>query len=914
MNQENKNKSNTESENQELKYINDCLKESTEKINFILDSTNIGLWEWNIQTGEININNRWAKIIGYEAKELMPFSLEKFYSLCNLEDLPDIEGQLKNFISGNASEFDVDFRIKHKSGHWRWVHYKGKVFKRDENGRPLILMGIQQDVTKRKSLEEKFKTIFENNATPTAIIEKDMRISLVNEAYCKMSGYSREEATSRKWTENIPKADLQKLVELNKKRIQDPSLVPGSYQLNFIIKDGSIRHGLVHVSVIHTSKKMVVSFLDITKQKEAEKALLKSEMRLKTAQMIAHIGNWELDPKTMKIWLSDESIEILGLEKNVFKYSLEYIIGLLTNPENKNIKSPEEIEKLAQADFTKFKEEFQIRRPNDGEMRILDIITDVIFSADGSPEKIIGIIHDITDQKKVLQSLQESEEIHRLMFETSQEGILIAQDMKLVYFNPMIKEVSGYNEEELKNIDFIDIIHPDDKKFVLENYLKRINEEFVDKRYEFRFIRKDGSTRWVTMTGAKLNWNGRPASFNFITDIHDQKDALEKLSLSEEKYRLITENTSDVIWVMNFDKKKLTYISPAIKPLRGLTVKEALEEDYSGNKSSISNRKLIIFLEKDVNKFIKNKTNNYFIEEIQQEFKDGHLIWVEISCRFNFNKYGELEVIGVSRNIEERKRMEAAILKNARKLKDLIATKDKFFSIISHDLRNPIVTLIGMAQMMADEKADFSKEEYLDLSKYFYSTSTATLGLLENLLQWSKLQMNGMQFFPEQIKVEEFFKSCDVSTLEMAKKKSVRLEMNCQPGITVTADENMLHSVLRNLVTNAIKFSHRGGTVKIGAERLGEKVKFSVSDNGIGIDKERIMKLFRIDANVSRPGTENEPSTGLGLILCKDFVEKHHGDIWAESKENEGTTFFFTIPKIMKSEEINIPIGLGQNF
>jgi signal transduction histidine kinase len=108
--------------------------------------------------------------------------------------------------------------------------------------------------------------------------------------------------------------------------------------------------------------------------------------------------------------------------------------------------------------------------------------------------------------------------------------------------------------------------------------------------------------------------------------------------------------------------------------------------------------------------------------------------------------------------------------------------------------------------------------------------------------------MNGMQFFPEQIKVEEFFKSCDVSTIEMAKKKSVKLEMNCQPGITVSADENMLHSVLRNLVTNAIKFSHRGGTVKIGAERLGEKVKFSVSDNGIGIDKERMMKLFRIDA------------------------------------------------------------------
>ncbi len=898
-------KSNEDADKNEMNRINSCLKESNEKINFILDSTNIGLWEWNIQTGEININDQWAKIIGYKIEELKPFSLEKLSSLCNLEDLPDIEGLLKNFLASNISVFELDFRIKHKKGNWRWVHYKGKVFKRDKLGIPLILMGIQQDITKRKSLEEKFKAIFENNATPTAIIEKDQSISLVNEAYCNMSGYTKEEATFKKWTEHIPEEDLPILLEINKKRLENPSQAPKSYQLSFIRKDGTLRNGLVHVSIIHASKKMVVSFLDITKQKEAEKALQKSEMRLKTAQMISQIGNWELDPKTRKIWLSDESIEILGLERGVFKYPIEYMLNLLIDKEQKIITSAEDIGKLNLTDFTKYKEEFTIKRPNDNETRIVDIITDVLFSIDGKPEKIIGIIHDITDQKKMIQTLKESEEIHRLMFETSQEGILIAQDMKIVYFNPIIKEVSGYDDNELKKLEIIDIVHPEDKKKVVENYRKRLNNEDVEKRYEFRFIRKGGSIRWVTMTGAKLNWNGRPASFNFITDIHEQKEALEKLSKSEEKYRIITENASDVIWVMNFDKKKLTYISPAIKSLRGLTVEEALDENFLGKNSNETNKRLIFHLEKDYTKFLTNNSNNYFIEEIQQECKDGRLIWVEISCRFNYNKHGDLEVIGVSRNIEERKKMEAAILKNARKLRELIATKDKFFSIISHDLRNPIVTLIGVAQMMADEKADFSKEEYLELSKYFYSTSTATLGLLENLLQWSKIQMNGMQFFPEKIKIEEFFNTCDASTIEMAKKKTVNLEMKCQPGIFVTADENMLHSVLRNLVTNAIKFSHRGGTVKIGAERYDDKVRFSVTDNGIGIDRDRLMKLFRIDANISRPGTENEPSTGLGLILCKEFIEKHGGEIWAESIVNKGTTFYFTVPDSSKRMAYN---------
>lgn len=900
MSQEKKNKSNEDADKNELKHINNCLKDSNEKINFILDSTKIGLWEWNIQTGEININDQWANILGYKAEELMPFSLEKLSSFCNFEDLPDIEGQLKNFLISNISVFEIDFRIKHKNGNWRWVQYKGKVFKRDELGIPLILMGIQQDITKRKNLEEKFKAIFENNATPTVIIDKDQRISMVNDAYCNMSGFTKDEAILKKWTEHIPEEELPFILELNKKRLEDSVNSQRSYQLNFIRKDGSVRHGLAHVSMLLSSKKMVVSFLDITKQKEAEKALQKSEMRLKTAQVIAHIGNWELDPKTFKIWLSDESIEILGLEKGVFKYPLEIITNLLLDSDDKFIKRPKNFDNLNKTDFTKFKEELKIKRPNDGEIRNVDIITDVLFSLDGKPEKIIGIIHDVTDQKKMLQSLKESEEIHRLMFETSQEGILIAQNMKIVYFNPMIKEVSGFEEEELRKIDFIDLVHPDDKKKVKENYRKRLNNEDVDKRYEFRFIKKDGSVRWVTMTGAKLDWNGKPASFNFITDIHEQKNALEKLSQSEEKYRIITENASDVIWVMNFDKKRLTYISPAIKTLRGYTVEEALNENFYGKDSNETNRRLIYHLEKDLEKFKANNKNNYFIEEILQECKDERLIWIEISCRFNYNKNGDLEVIGVSRNIEERKKMEAAILKNARKLRELIATKDKFFSIISHDLRNPIVTLIGMAQMMADEKADFSKEEYLELSKYFYSTSTATLGLLENLLQWSKIQMNGMQFFPEKIKVEEFFNTCDPSTIEMARKKTVSLEMKCQPGIYVTADENMLHSVLRNLVTNAIKFSHRGGTVKIEAEKHGEKVRFSVSDNGIGIDRDRMMKLFRIDTNISRPGTENEPSTGLGLILCREFVEKHGGEIWAESIVNKGTTFYFTVPDSSK--------------
>ncbi len=757
---------------------NNYLTEANERLKFVLKSSGIGVWEWNIQTGSFEINDCWLEIIGYTCKELKPFSYGDFKSFCHPEDLKTLEDAFENTLKNINNEFAIDIRLKHKSGEWIWVHNTGKVFKYNEDGKPLILLGILKDVSFRKVHEEQFRAIFENNATPTAIINYDTTVLLVNEAFCKMSAYSKEEAIGKKWTDYISEDEYERVKKINEESIKNISNSPSSFQLSFIKKDGSTSYGLVHLSKIKSDNKMVVSFLDITKQRIAELALQKSEMRLKKAQVVAHLGNWELDLKTNKIWLSDEAVNIYGLEQNKFKYHIDELLGLMLKKDNLPlVRSFKEIINLKYQNT----EGYRIKRSNDGEIREINSIADVVYSPEGEPVKIIGIIHDVTEQRKIVRAL----------------------------------------------------------------------------------------------------------------------------SQSEEKYRLITENASDVIWVMDFKVKKFTYMSPAIVSLTGFSVEEAMSIDLKSKTIKPTDKKIINQLEKDYLVFKKDNKNNFFIDEVQQLCKDGKVVWIEISSKFKYSKGGNLEVIGVSRSIDERKKMEAAILQNARRLKELIATKDKFFSIISHDLRTPITSVLGMAQMMSDEKAGFSREEYLELSKYLCTSSAAILGLLENLLHWSKLQMNGIKFFPETIDVNDFFGTCDYSTIEMAKKKNIELSMSCPLGLKVPADENMLHSVLRNLVTNAIKFTRRGGKVKITASQPDENtVMFSVEDNGIGIEKDRMEKLFRIDSNVSRPGTDDEPSTGLGLILSKEFVEKHGGKIWVESKEDIGTTFYFTIPE--KSGELHI--------
>lgn len=372
----------------------------------------------------------------------------------------------------------------------------------------------------------------------------------------------------------------------------------------------------------------------------------------------------------------------------------------------------------------------------------------------------------------------------------------------------------------------------------------------------------------------------------------ERKLAEEQLRISEEKYRLLTENASDVIWIFNISKEKFTYISPAIMQLRGLTSEEALAESLDDALCPESAILLKKAFRNEFSTYISSpEKQNFFINQVQQPCKDGSIIWVEVSTKFRNNANGDVEVVGVSRNIEKRKKLEI-------QLREMIATKDKFFSIISHDLRSPFASVLSLLSLLAENSYDYTPDELHNFVLSAYKTSQSTYQLLENLLEWSRLQRGVLPFNPELIHLKEFVNTCDPTTFEMAKKKQITIDFDFPNELILNADSNMLHSIFRNLVTNAIKFTKEGGEVIVKAELYKkDKVLISISDNGIGIDKTRLNNLFHVGINVSRPGTDEEPSSGLGLILCKEFIEKQGGQIWVESEEGLGSTFYFTIPQ-----------------
>ncbi|HZY25886.1 MAG TPA: ATP-binding protein, partial [Bacteroidales bacterium] len=245
--------------------------------------------------------------------------------------------------------------------------------------------------------------------------------------------------------------------------------------------------------------------------------------------------------------------------------------------------------------------------------------------------------------------------------------------------------------------------------------------------------------------------------------------------------------------------------------------------------------------------------------------------------------------------------LEKSVAIKTAELNELNASKDKFFSIIAHDLKNPFNTIIGFSEMLQDAVISNDPKIIYKYASMINISSVQTFRLLENLLEWANSQRGKISFTPVPINISEIIKEEFSMLDDMAKDKNIELKSNVPEKITIDADKNMIRTILRNLITNAIKFTHKNGKVEVNAITYKNHLEISVSDNGVGMSKDIMEKLFKIDANLSSRGTENERGTGLGLFLCKEFVEKHGGRIWAESEEGKGSTFKFLLPFDLKS-------------
>jgi signal transduction histidine kinase len=245
---------------------------------------------------------------------------------------------------------------------------------------------------------------------------------------------------------------------------------------------------------------------------------------------------------------------------------------------------------------------------------------------------------------------------------------------------------------------------------------------------------------------------------------------------------------------------------------------------------------------------------------------------------------------------EELTRQKIMIEKQRKELESINATKDKFFSIIAHDLKNPFASLIGASDFLVNSSDELSPEQLKSFHEIINQSARTGYRLLENLLEWARMQTGTMAFKPKMVDLWNLVNEVVILLTGSAEQKDINLIARIDENLSAIVDENMINTVVRNLVSNAIKFTGRGGEIIVSSMLTDHFIEITVSDNGIGIPKDKIGKLFRIDEKMIQNGTENETGTGLGLILCKEFIERHKGKIRVESDLGKGSKFIFTIP------------------
>ena len=269
--------------------------------------------------------------------------------------------------------------------------------------------------------------------------------------------------------------------------------------------------------------------------------------------------------------------------------------------------------------------------------------------------------HDFTERKKMETALKGSEEKFRLIFENAGESILVIQNDRIQISNPMARRMTGYSETELSETPFKNFIYPEDREMAQSAYNKKMSDGDLPCKTQYRIRRKDGQIVWIEANGVKIDWNGESAIQYFIIDITEQKNAEDALRASEEKYRMITDFASDIIWEFNYAKNRFTYVSPSVYPMLGYQTQEISRLDLRELIPQESLQELEALLPWEIQEQMKNP-NGSNVLEIQNIHKDGRRVWMEIALKYRYNSQNEIEIVGVSRNIEARKNAEEKVL------------------------------------------------------------------------------------------------------------------------------------------------------------------------------------------------------------------------------------------------------------
>ncbi|AKB31084.1 hypothetical protein MSSIH_0394 [Methanosarcina siciliae HI350] len=815
---------------------------------------------------------------------------DKFFAHIHPEDMEKLRAVLKQAFNQPDIPACIDYRLVSDDGDTVWISTTGSCHNLNDGN--MLAYGTSVNITERKMTEEevirsekRYRCLVEQLSDTIFINTLEGQILEVNESASKMLGYPKAKLQEMNVCDLlIP--ERQKNGQEAMKKLKVEGAVRGDTR--YLTGNGDIIDVEInarHLRGYHNLAQAVVR--DITQRKRTENKLRESEALLSEVGKIARIGGWEFDVVSGVVTWTPEVARIHGKEESL-------------NPGENELSSfpPESREvfkkaiKNAVEKGESYDHELELVSAKGKHKWVRAIGRPVI--KDGKAIKLIGALQDITERREAQEELKRNEEMYRALFEQSNDAIFLNRlDGRIVDVNEKTCEMFGYTKKELQTMNVRDLLAPDSRDTCTLQM-----EKFMKKKFfrVYTVYRKTNDEIFDAEVSSKVLEGYKDLALTIVKDISEQKRAKEKIEKSEMKYRSLFEKSNDFIIIHDFNG-------------RILEVNKMTCEVFGYSENELKQKSILELLlpdgrKKALSEIMKVRKTGSTRKETRMIRSDGTVIFTDISASLLQAQDNSIQAVG--RDISDRVRVEAAMLSARIEAETASRTKSEFLANMSHELRTPLNSIIGFSDVLIERIFGELNGKQLKYVKNISASGKHLLGLINEILDLSKVEAGKMELHYSEFTVDSVFEEVKATLSPLAQAKSLEIDLEVEPDLReIKADRDRLIQILYNLVSNAIKFTPKGGRVSVYCKKRGSRAHFSVTDTGIGISPEDQKKLFWPFTQIDSSCAREYCGAGLGLALVKELVKLHSGTIRVESEVGKGSSFTFELP-VDNEEDIKL--------
>ncbi|UCC16326.1 MAG: PAS domain S-box protein [Dehalococcoidales bacterium] len=751
------------------------------------------------------------------------------------------------------------------------------------------LQSITRDISIRRQMEENLRfsdTTLKSIHDAVYAMDTDFRITYWNKACEDIFGIQENDAIGRyvrdilTMKEDYPGQNQERTNLVSEKGFNQEEIILitpkgdvwADVHTQAIEQDG-IRYGWVTLAC------------DITERKKVEEELKLSEERMSKAFRSVPdsiVISRREDGKYIDV--NDSFVRFSGYPREELMTNTALGIGIWVDSRER-LKALSLLEKKGRVENF----EFEFRRRSGETGSALLTIEPITINEEAC---ILSVTTDITERKRVEETLKEPAENYRSLFNNASIGIVVLQDDQIVLINPSMCEICGYTVEEAKELDFFSILHPEDREIVAKRKNDRLKGIPVGDPIDSRLITKSGDVRWIRTRSVKIRWNRKPAIQAFVIDITEEKKAEEALRESEENYRSLVDNAS--IGIVVIQDKKLVLVNPHLLEKFGYTEEETEELEFLTTLYPEDREVIIERIEERLAGTPPGDPIN-----VRMVTKSGDMLWVRTrSVKIQWN--GKPAVQAFVLDITEEKTAQEELkhlYENERFLRQEIETEmNKRIELaagIVHELKTPLTAIISSSELITENTSDGILGRIAqNISQSAYDLDKRT----GELLDMARGDIGMLKIEKTTLSYQKLIKSMELELLTYLARKGISLSISVEQDLPdIVADEERLRQVILNLIDNAFKFTHESGSVFIEVKREDTNIITEVRDNGIGLSEEDQKYVFQPYSQITG---SNRPAggLGLGLALARNLVEAHDGKMWVQSERGKGSSFFFSLP------------------